>query len=246
MQLRIPPSASLILSLLFVIVAAELSLRSPTELFPVHHGVHLKNNLHKRADPLHSHGALRPRAPQASPSPTQVSPTPSATAGAPSLDATKAECQTALGALNGKPQSPTGMSACFRIAFLDTASGEFEADVFLYQVAPASGNWTSVDPKTLHLGLSYPNASIASEDTIGKRERAAARDGVPPPAPVISRREARLAARAAGPVLVTNMSLVGELDDEVLKKGAQDMYVLSALPIEYLVPTMLTSVAETP
>ena len=223
MQLQTSVPFLLILSLLFLLAAAEQPLRSPVEFAAIHHGTHLAHNIHKRADPLPHHAALRAREPQASPSPTPSAPLPSATADAPSLDATKAECQAALGALHGQPESPTGMSVCFRLAFLDTNSGAFETDLFLYQVAPASGNWTAVDPTSLHLGLSYPRAAIASEDTLGRRAPA---DGAPA---AYAGGATKLAVRTAGPVLVTNMTLVGELDDEVLKNDAQDPYVRPSL-----------------
>lgn len=169
----------------------------------------------KRAEVLIHHDRLdrRDAQPDAAPAGTaSVSSSPTSMAmaaiptvsGEPSIADTKAACQSALAILKGVPASVSGMSACYNVAYFDTTTGEFEANLLLYQVGPATGNWSTVNPATMQVGLSYPGADVASGTPNEKRDN-------------------RLVIRGSIP-LITNLNFVGQVEDSLLSK-TNDQYV---------------------
>ena len=229
MQLWLSASRFLALSLLPSFIAASPSPRPPLDRLAVlHRSAHIDfdvPSLHPAAGKHAFHRRAQSPSPIASAPATSPTTTAPSSSSAPALNGTKSACLTALAALNGQPRSPTGMSVCFSVGALDTSSGAFQTDLFLYQVAPAAGNWTTVDPKTLSLGLAYQGASIASESPLHRRARLQRRAAGYGDAPAVAAPKATLDRRTAGPVLVTNMSLVGKVDAAVLQAGVRDVYV---------------------
>ncbi|KAL9114498.1 MAG: hypothetical protein Q9227_001579 [Pyrenula ochraceoflavens] len=82
---------------------------------------------------------------------------------------TFAACTKALGQVT-KTSNSLGMLGCYNVPFLDTNTGVFEADLRLYQIAPASGPFTGVASRDISVGLSYSIASVTSATNSVKRD----------------------------------------------------------------------------
>ena len=125
---------------------------------------------------------------------------------------TTAACENVLTALSGAIMSPTGMSVCFDVTELDTTTGIFMSMVLLYQVAPASGNWTVIDNQSLNVDIAYSGANLTS---MGVASR--------------SITDPQLAKRAITntpadvPVLITTQSFMGQV---MQGWSTTNMYVL--------------------
>ena len=122
-------------------------------------------SLHRRfAEPQ----APSPASASVSSSPTSAS-TLAASSAPPLADMTAA-CMKSLSSLNGVATSPTGMSVCYDVDSLDTNTGTFVSNVLLYQVSPATGNWTVIDNQSLNVDIGYSGANmtvmgVAQRDT---------------------------------------------------------------------------------
>lgn len=73
---------------------------------------------------------------------------------------TSIACTTELQKLNGKASNPAGMSVCYNLPFLDNSTGLFQADLRLYQIAPASGDFAGVPAQDVTVGLQYFGATV--------------------------------------------------------------------------------------
>ncbi|PGH04344.1 hypothetical protein AJ79_07125 [Helicocarpus griseus UAMH5409] len=57
--------------------------------------------------------------------------------------------------------NPSGMAACFNIPVFDNSTGAFEADIRLYQVSDAVGEFAGVPPSEYTLQVNIPQATIS-------------------------------------------------------------------------------------
>ena len=145
-------------------------------------------------------------------SPMAAPPAAPSSASTPSSNDTKTACVQVLDSLNGVSASATGMSVCYNVMYLDEKSGEFEGDVLIYQVAPATGNWSSVQPKSMRLSLAYPGATVADMSSMARKRDNFLSKAISP----------RLSVRTSHAVLVTNMSFVGEVEQVWLDRAANN------------------------
>jgi hypothetical protein len=72
------------------------------------------------------------------------------------------KCAEAVAKLNGKASNPSGMAACYNIPYLDDQKGTFEAEVRIFNVSYATGDFVGVNQGTMMLNLEYQNASLTS------------------------------------------------------------------------------------
>ena len=157
-----------------------------------------------------------PIAPSISPSATSASSTRFNPASSLSSNITEAACTTALTALNGQASNPSGMAICYNVASYDNSTGAFQANIELYKISQAVGEWDTVQPQGVQLGLSYPGATIATSNntSISKRGRnIITHTSIQP---VEKRPE--LIARTTSPQKVSEMSFVGRVDNSVVGK----------------------------
>ena len=149
--------------------------------------------------------------PDVSSSPTAGT-SPAVPTGMPSSNSTKAACVQVLDSLKGVSGSATGMSVCYNVGYLDQTTGEWEGDVMIFQVAPATGNWTSVQPKSLSMSLSYPGATVADMSSMDSKRSSQLLKSI----------SSRISVRTSHAVLVTNMSFVGEVEKTWLDRAANN------------------------
>ncbi|OJD18422.1 hypothetical protein AJ78_01541 [Emergomyces pasteurianus Ep9510] len=69
-------------------------------------------------------------------------------------------CLEALGDLK-RVVNPSGMAACFNIPFFDNKTGAFEADIRVYQVTEAVGEFSGIPPSEYTLQMNIPEATIS-------------------------------------------------------------------------------------
>ncbi|KAL9580828.1 MAG: hypothetical protein Q9212_004255 [Teloschistes hypoglaucus] len=121
-------------------------------------------------------------------------------------------CVRSLNALNGKASNPTGLAACYNIQSLDSKTGIFNADLQLYRVAAATGNWVSLMTRAVNVGLSYSDATVAPGSS--NRKRAEASTSAEPR--LLGGTRVRRAT-AAVPSMVQEMSFVGKINANRLR-----------------------------
>lgn len=73
---------------------------------------------------------------------------------------TSAACLRSLTALNGKSSSPSGMSVCYNLPFLDQATGVFQAELRIYNVSAPVDDWIGVRTADMMVGLTYSGATV--------------------------------------------------------------------------------------
>jgi len=74
-------------------------------------------------------------------------------------------CQNAVDALNGQADNPSGMVACYNIAYLDTRVGKFEADLRIFNVSVETGEFANVIESDMLITLAYPHAQMETNNT---------------------------------------------------------------------------------
>lgn len=79
------------------------------------------------------------------------------------------KCAEAVAKLNGKANNPSGLTACYNIPFLDDTKGMFEAEVRIFNVSVATGDFVGVNQGTMMLNLQYSNASLMSDSSFPVR-----------------------------------------------------------------------------
>ncbi|KAI1206043.1 uncharacterized protein F4807DRAFT_243433 [Annulohypoxylon truncatum] len=89
---------------------------------------------------------------------------------------TSAACESALSSLNAAT-NPSGTAVCYNLFSLDTNAGTFMADLRLFQVSTPSGDFQSIPPQEISVGLQYSGASVSpvnstnqTASTVGKRQ----------------------------------------------------------------------------
>ncbi|KAL8675435.1 MAG: hypothetical protein Q9168_000136 [Polycauliona sp. 1 TL-2023] len=164
----------------------------------------------------HQRNVIResPSQPSAAPAIALPAASPAARLAASSSDwktETAAACMKSLGVLNGRPSNPTGLAACYNIQSFNSSTGVFEADLQLYRIAAATGDWASLMTQGVNVGLSYSDATIAARNPKHKRAATpttqAARDQVD---------RSRVRRAAADPTMVQETTFVGKLNAGVM------------------------------
>jgi isochorismate hydrolase len=105
---------------------------------------------------------------------------------------TSAACTSSLSQLSAA-SNPSGTAVCYNIASLDTNTGAFMADLRLFQVSSATGDFSSIPQQNIQVGLQYTGASVSAVNS----STVTARD---------------LQRRASTPTQLQTYMLVGQID----------------------------------
>lgn len=73
---------------------------------------------------------------------------------------TAAACTTALSQLS-LASNPSGTAVCYNIPSLDTTTGAFMADLRLYQISSATGDFSTIPQQNIQVELQYNGASVS-------------------------------------------------------------------------------------
>ncbi|KAL8947511.1 MAG: hypothetical protein Q9222_006216 [Ikaeria aurantiellina] len=170
----------------------------------------------------HQRDVVRP-SPAESPAATAIAlPAASSPAKAPSSspndwrNQTAAACMKSLTALGGQASNPSGLAACYNIKSLDTKTGVFEADLQLYRIAAATGDWVSLMTQAVNVGLSYSDATVAPSNTNRRRSHEVSPSVTTKPSEVQRSRVER--AAVASPSMVQDMSFVGKINENAMNQ----------------------------
>lgn len=109
---------------------------------------------------------------------------------------TSAACTTALSQLS-IASNPSGTAVCYNVASLDTNTGAFMADLRLFQVSSATGEFSTIPQQNIQVELQYKGSSVSPISTTG----VAARD---------------LEIRAVNPSPLQTYMFVGQIDQTQL------------------------------
>ncbi|KAL9028067.1 MAG: hypothetical protein Q9180_007230 [Flavoplaca navasiana] len=170
-----------------------------------HESYHQRNVI--RASPSQSSSAPAIALPAASPGAKAATPS------AEWRDETAAACMKSLTALNGQASNPTGLAACYNLESFNSSTGVFEADLQLYRIGAATGNWASLMTQAVNVGMSYSNATVAPSNANRKRDKgtpSATRAGSDDVA------KSRIKRAAAAPTMIQEMRFVGKLNGGVI------------------------------
>lgn len=127
-------------------------------------------------------------------------------------------CTTALAMLRGLANSPTGMSMCYNLPFLDNSTGMFEADLRLFTIGPPTAAFAGVAPVDIAIDVVFAGAQVQpvpTADLVPNPQVAARRLPLSSPP---SRRGLRglFWKRAdAAPVLTQSYAFVGQINREL-------------------------------
>ncbi len=134
---------------------------------------------------------------------------------------TKAACESALLKLKGRASNPSGMAICYNLPVLDRSTGVFKADMRLYRVCPPAPGWSTLIDQTVSVGLYYPGATVAIQDTPRTK-----RDGLSHSEQRTEPTSAAELNRRAGEVLVPQMlqsiNLVGQINGDKMGEMAKE------------------------
>lgn len=211
----------------------------PADYSLMEHHNYLARNSARRAHAVINHEAYHQRnVIRASPSQSSAAPAIALPAASPAPKAaassddwkseTAAACSMSLAVLNGHASNPTGLAACYNIQSFNGSTGVFEADLQLYRIAAATGNWASLMTQAVNVGMSYSDATIAPSNANRKREE---EEETPSTTQAESDDVGRSRVRrvAAAPTMVQEMSFVGKLNGNVMGQ-VNDTYGPSVSP----------------
>ncbi|KAL8996216.1 MAG: hypothetical protein Q9169_004238 [Polycauliona sp. 2 TL-2023] len=136
---------------------------------------------------------------------------------------TVAACMKSLAVLDGHASNPTGLAACYNIQSFNSSTGVFEADLQLYRIAAATGNWASLMTQAVNVGMSYSDATVAASNSNRKREEETSSTTQ---AGLDYDDRSRVRRVAADPSMVQQMDFVGKLNGGVMEQ-ANDSIALS-------------------
>lgn len=123
---------------------------------------------------------------------------------------TVAACTTALMSVPANSINPSGMAVCYNLPTLDSTTGAFQADMRLFRVATATGQFAGLSDQGVQVGLSYSGASVQpTNSSVNRREvysliswPATKRDGVE--------------SRATTPVLTQTYAFTGQINKAIM------------------------------
>ncbi|KAL8760679.1 MAG: hypothetical protein Q9184_003148 [Pyrenodesmia sp. 2 TL-2023] len=129
---------------------------------------------------------------------------------------TAAACMGSLAALNGKASNPSGLAACYNVASWNSSTGIFQADLQLYRIAAATGDWMALMTQAVNVGLSYSGATVAPTGNNRKRSQES-------PSPIATdsqtvERSRVPRAAAAAPIMVQEMTFVGKINKDMMSR----------------------------
>jgi hypothetical protein len=133
---------------------------------------------------------------------------------------TIASCTTALGALNGNASNPSGMAACYNIAYLEKSTGVFQADLQLFTISPPSGSFANIPSQNVMVKLQYSGAAVSAVNASSLMRRADAVSPISRPQSV-DEMEKR---QAAVPTIAQSYTFVGQINKNLLT-STTTMYV---------------------
>ena len=138
---------------------------------------------------------------------------------------TTAACNSALTALNGVANNPSGMAVCYNLPYLQNSTGVFEADLRLYMVAAPTGDFASIASSNVQVGLTYTGATVSAVNA-SSLKRGVDAGGVS----LISwpRDDSRVMKRVT-PTLVQAYAFVGQINKDLLATN-MDTYVDIGFP----------------
>lgn len=142
-----------------------------------------------------------------------------AVAGSTTLNASAWEAETiaactstlmTVAAANSTNES--GMAVCYNLPTLDSTTGTFQADMRLFRVADATGNFAGLSGDGIQVGLSYSGASVkpVNSSTVAKRELYSL---ISWPS---SKRANGLYSRATTPTLTQSYTFSGQINSAVM------------------------------
>lgn len=70
-------------------------------------------------------------------------------------------CESALGSLKSSV-NPSGIVACYNVAFMDNSTGVFQTDLRLYQLSTAVGTFAGTNAADYSLSVEIPEATLSS------------------------------------------------------------------------------------
>lgn len=72
----------------------------------------------------------------------------------------EAACTKSLDALKGVASNPAGLAVCYNVPQLNEATGVFQADMRLYNISKATGDFQTIPPQQVFVGLSFTGATV--------------------------------------------------------------------------------------
>ncbi len=128
---------------------------------------------------------------------------------------TKEACMASLMALNGTAGNPTGLAICYNLPYLNNATGLFQADLRLYRVAPATGNWVGIPDEDVKVDLSYKDAWVNPEGNTMTRRTVGLEGRADAPAPAA----ASAAPSPMTPKVLKGFNFVGTMNPDLVSKA---------------------------
>lgn len=129
---------------------------------------------------------------------------------------TAAACVKSLSVLNGKASNPSGLAACYNVQSWNSNTGIFEADLQLYRIAAATGDWVALMTQAVNVGLSYSGATVAPRGGNNKRSQGVSSQTASEPQVFAKPQLRRAGAAAASPNMVKDMSFVGRVNKDFM------------------------------
>jgi hypothetical protein len=125
---------------------------------------------------------------------------------------TTAACNTALTALNGVANNPSGMAVCYNLPYLDNSTGVFEADLRLYMIAAPTGSFANIASSNVQVGLAYNGATVSAVNasSLKRSDENLATSLISWP------RDVHMVQKRATPVLVQSYAFVGQINKNLL------------------------------
>jgi hypothetical protein len=130
---------------------------------------------------------------------------------------TEAACLKALEEKGNATSSPCGMAACYNIKYFDNITGVFQAELRLYRMAPATGNWAAMKSDGINVTVSCNGASIATGTMqMGKR------DGTVESPPRMQRLRIFRRSTSSPPKTLQKMYFYGEVQEDLMTQIESD------------------------
>lgn len=114
-------------------------------------------------------------------------------------------CQSALSKLK-QASNPSGTCTCYNLPALNNQTGAFEADLRLYQLSTATGDFEGISPEKVQVGLSYNGASVSPVSATTSAQKATDANA--------QRRDTQ-----GNPALLQKYLFVGQIDADRLQDG---------------------------
>ncbi|TAQ83751.1 hypothetical protein B7494_g7925 [Chlorociboria aeruginascens] len=127
---------------------------------------------------------------------------------------TLAACTTALTTLNGVATNPSGLGICYNLPYLDNTTGVFQADLRLFSVSAATGQFANISSTNVQVEMNYVGASVSPVNASSLQTRDDRVSLISWP-----RDEHAMAKRASTPTMVQSYSFVGQINQDLLSSN---------------------------